>query len=63
MFHYVYGALHSPEFRQRYETNLKKEAPRVPMPPDRAVIDSYRNAGAELVALHIGYENIAPYTL
>ena len=63
VFHYVYGALHSPEFRQRYETNLKKEAPRVPMPPDRAVFDSYRNAGAELVALHIGYENIEPYTL
>jgi predicted helicase len=32
VFHYVYGALHSPEFRERYESNLKKEAPRVPMP-------------------------------
>jgi predicted helicase len=61
VFHYVYGALHSPEFRERYESNLKKEAPRVPMPPDRATFDAYRDAGAELMELHIGYETIEPY--
>jgi predicted helicase len=63
VFHYVYGALHSPEFRQRYEANLKKEAPRVPMPPDLATFHAYRNAGAELIELHIGYETIEPYPL
>nr|WP_289011787.1 type ISP restriction/modification enzyme [uncultured Candidatus Microthrix sp.] len=63
VFYYVYGALHSPEFRQRYKSNLKKEAPRVPMPPDWAVFDAYSNAGAELMELHIGYETIEPYPL
>jgi predicted helicase len=63
VFHYVYGALHSPEFRQRYESNLKKEAPRVPMAPDRATFDAYSDAGAELMELHIGYEDVAPYPL
>ena len=63
VFHYVYGALHSPEFRQRYESNLKKEAPRVPMAPDRPTFDAYRDAGAELMELHIGYETIEPYPL
>ena len=45
VFHYVYGALHSPEFRSRYESNLKKEASRVPMAPDRVTFDAYRDAG------------------
>ncbi len=63
VYDYVYGALHSPEFRQRYESNLKKEAPRVPMAPDRPTFDAYRDAGAELMELHIGYETIEPYPL
>ena len=63
LFHYVYGALHSPEFRERYEANLKKEAPRVPMAPDRATFDAYRDAGAELMELHIGYETVEPYPI
>jgi predicted helicase len=63
VFHYVYGALHSHEFRERYESNLKKEAPRVPMAPDRATFDAYRDAGAELMELHIGYETVEPYPL
>ena len=63
VFHYVYGALHSPGFRERYESNLKKEAPRVPMAPDRASFDAYRDAGAELMELHIGYETVEPYPI
>ncbi|MCB1028167.1 MAG: hypothetical protein KDB24_10445, partial [Microthrixaceae bacterium] len=63
VFAYVYGALHSPEFRERYEANLKKEAPRVPLPPDRATFDAYREAGARLLELHIGYESVEPYEL
>ena len=63
VFHYVYGALHSPEFRSRYESNLKKEASRVPMAPDRVTFDAYRDAGAELMELHIGYETVEPYPI
>ncbi len=63
VFHYVYGALHSPDFRSRYESNLKKEAPRVPMPSDRATFNAYRDAGAELMELHIGYETVEPHPL
>ncbi|WP_020379514.1 type ISP restriction/modification enzyme [Candidatus Microthrix parvicella] len=63
VFHFVYGALHSPEFRERYESNLKKEAPRVPLPGNRASFDAYRDAGAALMGLHIGYETVEPYPL
>ena len=34
IFHYVYGLLHSPEYRARYKENLKRELPRVPLVED-----------------------------
>ena len=41
LFHYVYGVLHSADFRSQFEINLKKEAPRVPLVNDRAAFDSF----------------------
>ena len=31
IFFYVYGILHSPEYRSRFAANLKKELPRIPL--------------------------------
>jgi len=31
IFHYVYGVLHHPEYREKYAENLKRELPRIPM--------------------------------
>ena len=33
IFHYVYGVLHHPVYRERYAANLKRELPRIPLPP------------------------------
>ncbi len=63
VFHYVYGVLHSPDFRSTFETNLKKDAPRVPLVDSRADFDAFADAGAELLKLHIGYETAEPYPL
>lgn len=63
VFDYVYGVLHSPDFRSTFETNLKKEAPRVPLVDSRADFDAFVAAGAELLDLHVGYENVEPYPL
>lgn len=30
IFHYIYGVLHHPEYRERYAANLRRELPRVP---------------------------------
>jgi predicted helicase len=30
LFYYVYGLLHSPDYRERYADNLGKELPRIP---------------------------------
>ena len=34
IFHYVYGLLHHPDYRERYQANLKRELPRIPFAPD-----------------------------
>ena len=57
VFNYVYGMLHSPEYRSAFEVNLKKEAPRIPLLTKREVFDAFVVAGAELLELHIGYDN------
>lgn len=51
VFAYVYGVLHSPDFRETFAVNLKKEAPRVPLVKSRADFDA---AGQELLELHVG---------
>ena len=34
LFYYVYGLLHSPLFNERFENNLRRELPRIPLAPD-----------------------------
>ena len=63
IFSYVYGILHSPDYRERYEADLAKLLPRI---PEVATADGFRafsEAGQRLLDLHIGYEAAAPYPL
>ena len=63
IFAYVYGILHSPEYRQRYAADLTNLLPRI---PDVATTESFRafsEAGQRLLELHIGYEEAEPYPL
>lgn len=60
IFYYVYGLLHSPEYRERYATDLKKVLPRVPMASE---FRAFSDAGRKLAALHVGYEHVDPYPL
>ncbi|MBN6191207.1 DEAD/DEAH box helicase [Aneurinibacillus sp. BA2021] len=63
IFFYVYGLLHSPEYRERYAANLKKQLPRIPMVPGRERFEAFVDAGRKLSDLHIGYEKVEPYPL
>ena len=63
VFYYVYGILHSPGFRTAFETNLKKEKPRVPLVTSRALFDAFAAAGREFCDLHVGYETVDLYPL
>ncbi len=60
VFYYVYGVLHSPEYRERFGANLKKELPRIPLARDFAV---FSRAGRELAHWHLDYESVDPYPL
>ena len=59
--YYVYGILHSTDFRNTFESSLKKENPRVPLVTSRAVFDAFAAAGRDLCNLHVGYETVEPY--
>lgn len=58
IFFYIYGVLHSPEYRERYESNLQKELPRIPLAHD---FRAFSNAGRKLAKLHLEYESLQPW--
>ena len=64
IFHYVYAVLHDPIYREKYALNLKREFPRIPLYGETdATFWQWAAWGEELMALHIGYENVAPFKL
>ena len=70
IFHYVYALLHHPHYRQRYQANLKRDLPHIPMPPpmagatDKAAdFRAFATAGARLADIHVDYEQMSPYPL
>lgn len=58
IFYYVYGVLHSPEYRERYAVDLKKVLPRIPYAPD---FKAFSQAGRKLADLHLNYETVEPW--
>lgn len=60
IFWYVYGILHSPEYRQRFAIDLKKGLPRMPLAAD---FSAFSSAGRALGKLHIAYESVEPFQL
>ncbi|MDC8747306.1 DEAD/DEAH box helicase family protein [Xanthomonas campestris] len=60
VFHYVYGILHSPEYKQRFEADLKKMIPRMPFTAD---FWAFARAGRQLADWHLNYETVEPYPL
>ena len=60
IWHYVYGLLHASDYRERYRADLSKDLPRIPFAPD---FGAFRDTGAELATLHLGYETCAEYEL
>ena len=61
IFHYVYGLLHSEDYRSRYRTSLVKELPRIPCVKPVEDYRAFRDAGKCLGELHVGYEHVDPY--
>ena len=60
IFWYVYGILHSPEYKQRFATDLKKMLPRIPFAQD---FRPFCEAGRKLGEWHLNYETVEPFSL
>ncbi len=58
IFHYTYGLLHHPDYRQRYEANLKRDLPHILFTTD---FWAFATAGAQLADLHVNYESQPKY--
>lgn len=58
IFYYVYGILHSSEYRRRFANNLTKELPRIPLARN---FKAFEQAGRKLAKLHLNYEKVKPW--
>lgn len=63
IFHFVYGKLHDPNYREAYAADLKKMLPHIDTPGTREEFDKFVRAGEQLMDLHVNYEELEPYPL
>ncbi|UZD16249.1 DEAD/DEAH box helicase family protein [Gallibacterium anatis] len=61
IFYYIYGLLHSGEYRQRYADNLKKQLPRIPRVKNVKDFWQFVQAGRALAELHLHYDQVPMY--
>lgn len=58
IWHYLYGVMHAPDWREQYRHDLQRNLPRVPLAPD---FEAFRAAGRALMDLHVNYETVDEY--
>lgn len=56
VFFYVYGLLHSPDYRKRFSSDLKKTLARIPLVATAQDFKAFVKAGRKLADLHLNYE-------
>ena len=56
IFYYVYGILHCPAYREKYQNDFKKALPRIPFVEKYEDFIAFMKAGRELGDLHCNYE-------
>ena len=61
LFYYVYGLLHSPDYRARFADNLSKQLPRIPAVKQAKDFWAFVAAGRRLGDLHCDFEAQEPF--
>lgn len=61
LFYYIYGLLHSEDYREKYADNLSKQLPRIPRVKTFDEFMAFSKAGRELADLHLNYETVDMY--
>lgn len=59
IFYYVYGLLHSRDYRERFADDLRKALPRIPIVERAEEFIAFAKAGSRLAQLHLHYEDYA----
>ena len=62
VFYYVYGLLHSPDYRNRFASDLTKMLPRIPFVEEVPTFQKIMKNGKELAKLHLNYETAPSWT-
>ena len=60
IFYYVYGFLHSNDYRIRFSAELKKSLPKISLVDSYDYFKAFSGAGRKLANLHLGFENQKP---
>jgi predicted helicase len=60
IFYYIYGLLHSNEYKNRFKSDLLKMLPRIMFAENFWL---FSNAGRALADLHLNYETVEPFPL
>lgn len=61
IFYYIYAVLHSPDYRERFDSDLKKSLARIPLCKTGADFAKFVRAGRRLADLHCSYESLEPW--
>lgn len=61
IFYYIYGVLHSPDYRTQFAKDLKKVLPHLPFVKTAEDFWMFSKAGVSLANLHLNYETLTPY--
>jgi predicted helicase len=61
LFYYIYGLLHSPDYKKRFANNLIKDLPRIPKVKSFDDFEKFSKAGRDLADLHLNYESKKEY--
>lgn len=61
VFYYIYGLLHSEDYKNRYAFNLSKELPRIPCVKEAENFWLFSKSGRDLAKWHLNYETVELY--
>ena len=57
VWHYIYGVMHAPDWRERFAAEMESSAPRFPLPESAETFWVFARAGEDLMELHADYDN------
>lgn len=62
IFYYIYAIFHSKDYKNSFESDLKKSLPRIPLVDNYDDFNKFIEAGKKLANLHLNYEKVDPYS-